>query len=117
MRWLLELGIVVASIMAGLVLGGLGPASIVPEVWRRLVGALLVGVGSPRVVRVRLEGAVAVASVVSADTRQPTVLRLLASHWVRGVSEALRGEHEKQCELLSLSTKSVSDRARELPAT
>jgi hypothetical protein len=45
MRWLLELGIFVASIMAGLVLGGLVPARIVPADWRRPVGAFLVGLG------------------------------------------------------------------------
>ncbi len=45
MRWLLELGIFVASIMAGLLFGGLVPARLVPEIWRRPVGAFLAGVG------------------------------------------------------------------------
>ena len=45
MRWLLEAGIFIASIIAGLLLGGLVPARIVPEIWRRPVGAFLAGLG------------------------------------------------------------------------
>ena len=41
MRWLLEVGIFIAGIMAGLLLGGLVPARIVPIMWRRPVGAFL----------------------------------------------------------------------------
>jgi hypothetical protein len=45
MRWLLEIGIFVVSIMAGLLLGGLVPEGLPPKFWRLPMGVFLVGVG------------------------------------------------------------------------
>jgi hypothetical protein len=45
MRWLLEIGIFVVSIMAALLLGGLVPEGFPPKFWRLPIGASLVGVG------------------------------------------------------------------------
>jgi len=45
MRSLLGIGIFVASVAAGLVLGGLLPEGLVPKAWRLPIGAFLVGLG------------------------------------------------------------------------
>jgi len=45
MRGVLEIGLFVLSIIAGLILGGLVPEELLPKSWRLPIGALLVGVG------------------------------------------------------------------------
>ena len=45
MRLLLGIGIFVASVMAGFVLGGFLPEGLLPKAWRLPIGAFLIGVG------------------------------------------------------------------------
>lgn len=45
MRSLLGVGVFLASVTAGFVLGGLVPESLLPRAWRLPIGAFLVGVG------------------------------------------------------------------------
>ncbi len=45
MRPLLEVGIFVVSVVAGLLLGGLVPERIPPRSWRLPIGAFLLGAG------------------------------------------------------------------------
>jgi len=45
MRGLPEIGVIVLSIIAGLILGGFVPEELLPKSWRQPIGALLVGVG------------------------------------------------------------------------
>ena len=45
MRLLLGIGIFVASVAAGFVLGGLLPERLLPKAWRLPIGAFLVGAG------------------------------------------------------------------------
>jgi hypothetical protein len=45
MRSLLGVGIFLASVAAGFVLGGLLPEKLLPKAWRLPIGAFLVGVG------------------------------------------------------------------------
>ncbi len=45
MKWLFEIGIFAAAVLAGSALGGLVPTGLLPRSWRFPIAALLVGVG------------------------------------------------------------------------
>ncbi len=45
MKWLFELGMFAAAVLAGSALGGVLPTGLVPQSWRFPIAALLVGIG------------------------------------------------------------------------